>query len=437
MSRFEREFNENLSNFLTYLYSATKDSNVKKLIDIFDKIQTYKTAKKMLSTIGKYSDDIDNKNSSIFNNKFIILSGIDMNKLWPMLTREQINKVWLHLQLLCISANMVVQNSSNSLVITDVSEHMKNISVENTILDSEVSSVNSKFNNFNPYLGVGSDNDFSAEDLFSGPETLKGDSGTGLPNLGAMGGLGALKNVDISKFVDVKTLSSLIKDNVTDENIHLAIEHLREQLGDEMDNKRAKVMEEIFGAVASELKKIDTSGVIRVADILEPMENLIAKINPILKTNEIDMKYVWEITQKISAINGKGNEQMKLLSSFMNQQLSMLSKLKQSGGEVNKEEYLGQCNDILKDLGFKDLDLNKINISQLTTNITKTLKKDGKLNMNNITSSLTNCIGHDNVRQLEGMVGNIMQQPQPGQRGHKHSRGLDVEKMKRKRDQKL
>jgi hypothetical protein len=462
MDRFEREFNEHLCKFLNDLYSFTKNSNVKKLIDIFDKIHTRKTANKIISTLGKYGDQIDNKDDTIFKNKLVILPGVDLSKLWPIMDKDQKNKIWLYLQFLCISANMMVQESEsdnrNSSVMSDMSDvaSQRSMSLQNNDLSSMPVSSNLSespgLNQFNPYEGVGSDTgDFSTEDLFSGPDQLKGEESSGLPNLASMGGLGALKNMDISKFIDIKSLTTLIKENVNDKNIALAIGHLKEQIGEDIDEDKIKVIEQIFGTVGEELKGINTSGVIRISDIISPMENLVSRLGPMLKNNSIDLKYIWGIVNKVNSANGENadNKQFKLLSSFMSQQFAMMESTSgsadgtQPNDEValNPEAYMSQCNDMLKDLGFGNLDLEKLNLSSLASNLTNVIGQNGggldMSNISSIVSSIGGCLGEDNMNQMESMITSMFGGMQPNQRlGTRQARPLNVQKIKQRQAKK-
>lgn len=406
MNKFSQEFNENLCKFLTDLYKFTKNNSVKKILDLFNNLHTYKTAKKFTEAIGKHSLCIEKKDETLFDNKFIILPGIDMHKLWPSLDNSQKNKIWLHLEILSISANMLIQEGSENLLTLTDTKSMSSITIQNKDLGTLTNT--ESLNNFNPYTGVGSDNnDFNTDDLFSGPNDLPTDKNTSEFSLSSL----SLTNmIDINKFVDIKGLKEQLN-KITDEDIDSAFAQLKEVTGDEYDPKTATVIADILKEIAGELKKVNTDKSLQVTDVISTFEGLFAKLAPRLQDDKFDMKNLWKIAQvlseKYTPADGTDNN-MKMLSSFMQQQFAMIDKIGANGKmeitDEQQEEYLNQCNDILKDLGMNNLDIKNIDPNTLMSTLSSCIGSGGDLNM----AGIQGIMGNLNLSGIQSMMGNLL-----------------------------
>lgn len=406
MDKFQNEFSQQLHNFLSDMYTFTNSDNVKKILDVHEKLHTYKTAKKFMNVVGKYCNEIDERDPSIFSKKMIILPGVDMSKLWNKLDKSQQDKIWLYLQVLFISAGMIVQENSE--------ESSKNNTTDATNSD-DCSTVESSCN-FNPFVGVGNDDSgLSTEDLFNGPANLPCDKSDGsLPNFN-------LSNfIDISKFIDINTIVSKLKE-ITDEHIDSALIQLKETLGDELNESTINTISDMFKEISNEIKNINTTENIQITDIISLIETIVGKIIPKLQTNNFDVKNLWKIAQSLSSKfqtnsdNENENNQIKILSSFMDQQFTMMDNLNknaENGGSPEMEipkEYIDNCNGILNDLGIKGFDLNKLDMENIDIN---------NMNLNTLFDSISQISGQqDGVLPniVQTMFSNFMGQPQKKQ----------------------
>ncbi len=426
MEKFSQEFSENLCKFLADLYKFTKNNSVKKIIDVFKNLHPLKTAKKFIEATGKHSQCIESKDETLFRSKFIILPGIDMHKMWPLLDSSQKNKIWLHLEILSISANMVVQEGSESTVMTD-SKSMSSMSVHNRELGKDAAE--SSMNNFNPYVGVGTDDDnFGTEELFGGPDELPGDNNSSGFSLSS---LNLTNMIDIGKFVNIKELQEQIN-KIKDSDIDEAFEQLKRDTNGSYDQDTANSIASLLKDITHELKNINTDKTLQISDLITIVEGLISKITPKLKDGKFDMKNLWKIAQSLSEkyTPAEGDNNMKLLTSFMQQQFTMLDKVSEGNAiEITKEQqeaYMNQCNDILKDLGIGNVDIAKVDPLSIMQNLTSCVNSNGKLDVGGIQKMLSGLggIGGFDLSNIQNMMGNLLTGPQNthSQKKKKHNR---------------
>lgn len=110
IKKYQNDFCLNFKQCLNELYAFTNIESVKKLIDIYDKLDMSKVMNKYLELADKYDRELKSKNDIMFENPITLFPGIDMSVIWKLLNDEQKNIIWSYLQLLYTSGQVILQS---------------------------------------------------------------------------------------------------------------------------------------------------------------------------------------------------------------------------------------------------------------------------------------------------------------------------------------
>lgn len=252
---FTTAFKKTLDVYIKY---ADNNKDAKKMLQIYDNLDIKKLSKKIYANIEKHIDNIDNKNSLIFNDEFIILSGVNITNIWNKLNQKTQDKLWLSLKILLRTSEIII-NYNN------IKENMK----EN--------------NEFNPYDGLKGGN--LDTDAFNNSDAY------GKIEVGS-GGIDSLMKVT-GGMDNLNKLSEQLK-NMKDEDIEAATKNIKGLLGESAGN-----MDEMLKLISSELKTSDSLK--NSGDIFSTLQNVAEsvsnKMKPKIDSGEVDGDKLYNSTK--------------------------------------------------------------------------------------------------------------------------------------------
>jgi len=420
MEKYYHEFVGSLKKFVENLNRYVPNEGCADFIKYFDQLQMGKVMLRYLNKMRKYEVQLKNKDETMFANNFEILPNIDLHIYWPKLKSGQKNKLWTILQILYIQSEILLNNSeikdSSSEKNKVLNEMIDNIGddVENNGFSSSdkkniqlnessncitTRSIDNKYMlTINPYIGILSESQqipesgYSMNEMFSGPEILPGDSPNSSGILGNLNGL-----------LDVEKLSEELK-NMTPEQIDEATNNIKSLLGD-TDQKTTDVIHTMLTGIQNELKSesIDTSD--PWGCIGKISEKVAKNLQSKLDDDGVVMANLISSTQKLG--NCKDANGNPIFGGTMNP-FTMLQGLigKMSGG-VENQKFSGSvpqmpqmpqinknCNknsvnspnptpqQMLKEMGLEDFDLNNINPGNMAAMQQKIFKNIQKMDQN-------------------------------------------------------
>ena len=318
------------NNFITTFYKFISDldryspnGGTKLALIEFDK---YDIAKLIFRTYHLLKDNIQhitNKSDVLFTSEFVMLPGVDLKLIWPNLIKGQKEKVWTYLSILQIESELLM-------------EHTKDIKT------TPVEQPNEDSVQFNPYVGVGGNNSgYGVNEMFSAlpKDDEIQSSGPGIETIAKMIGLNKLVNFD--------ELADQLK-NMKKEDIESATNNIKELLGNNVDEKTSELFKTMLTDISEEMKNTNLDKGDPFANLLKISENVAMKMKPNIEKNNIDVSQLISSTQvfanQCKDTNGKPLFEGKvnpfsLLASFTN------------GGEINEEQCMAQCNEMLSSMG--------------------------------------------------------------------------------------
>lgn len=287
-----QQFVSNLYNFSVELHQYAPSSDTEKFIEVFEQLNMGKVILRYLNIVREHEPQIKNKDESIFNNQFNILPGIDLSAIWQKLDQPKKARVWTYLQILYVLCESMM-TQAKKIEQTGVSFEQSN---DDELLNRLILNAKQAKNEdqdqdkgkqeitFNPYIGVGgSDENYSVEQMFGGPDTLPAEEESG-PNVGL--GLGNMMGLD--KMLDLGELSKQFKDIDPDE-LGIATENIKKMMGENVDEKTSNTMSDMLNNITSELKNGDLSEGNPFENLVKIAENVAKKMKPQLESGELDL----------------------------------------------------------------------------------------------------------------------------------------------------
>lgn len=312
MEEYNTRFKETLHKFVKEVHKVAKSKNTEKILSVFHKLKMDKTQEKILTNIGPYSDQIKNRDEKMFDNKIILIPGINLNTVWKKMSDSQKTKCWLYLKILYILSEICTTNVStmgDKILQTDT-----NVASETTTDNTETESSNKNVeetdteNNdsslkFNPYEGIGNNNEkYNVQDMFSGVEKLGNVEKPSLDSL--------VKTFGVDKFAELEKLQDQLK-NMNDGDIESATQNIQSLMGDNVDKN---TLNTLLTNVANELKNTDMSK----GNIFENLSNIAENVTKNMRTkidnNEIDIKSLYKSTNDLASKCTGGNPNMNPMS---------------------------------------------------------------------------------------------------------------------------
>lgn len=334
-----KEFVQTLYNFVNDIHIYTGNENAKLFLKIFQKLKMDKIIRRFCEVVGKYGDAITEHNETIFSAPFKVLPDIDISEIWPQLNTKQKGKLWIYLEVLYMTANMLNQETE---IYTETSSSEN---VENKVKEFKPVIKNNDDNvivelGFNPYTGITSDNDVSVTDLCS---SIKIEEECKPMNISTL-----TKSLGLEKMLKLDSLVQKLKE-IDPEEIDNATENLKNVMKTNEDDKTSNLIADIIGDVAKELKsdKLDSS---------DPLENIIRIAERVSKNmgsrmsdDGITAESMLSLAQNLSSKCNNGQQPnidpMKIFGSI----LGNLNNLNNKPGSPNVES---QCKDIFKNLNL-------------------------------------------------------------------------------------
>ena len=400
-----KQFVKNLFKFVSDLNRYVPNEGTQKFINVFDKLIMGKVMLRFLNTMRSYEEKLNNKDESIFENDLVIFPGINLSNLWVKLESGQKKKVWAYLQILYIQSEFLLNYEESSAEATNKNKVMKEM-----INDVQESNKEDKLGlDFNPFIGVGEDNhQFTLDDVKANIEIYENENG----NEDSTPGLESIANLmGIDKMVDIDEFSEQLK-NMTEEDIDSATGNIMDLLGNNIDNKTSNILKsmltdisdglkkddgdsnsknsfnkimKIVGDVASKTKpKMDEEG-INMCDILSGTQNLVSNykdedgnsffsegMNPFdLLTKMMGGQGVNDNDDNNDEDNDGYNDQNNM---FYNTNFGHINKNclnnknnrnNKNNGNLNGQQYLNTCNDMLRKMGMPGIDKNNFNMDAI------------------------------------------------------------------------
>lgn len=313
MEEYNARFKETLHKFVKEVHKVTQSKNTEKILNVFHKLKMDKTQEKILTNLTPYADQIKNRDEQMFENKIILIPGINLHTVWNKLSDSQKNKCWLYLKILYILSEICTTNVSkmgDNILKTDTNvasetttdnTETENTETENTNKESESESDTDEDTElkFNPYEGIGNnDVNYNVQDMFTGIEKLgKVDK----PSLDSL-----VKTFGVDKFAELEKLQDQLK-NMNEDDIESATQNIQSLMGDNVDKK---TLNTLLTNVANELKNADMSQGNLFENLSNIAENVTKNMRTKIDNNEIDIKSLYKSTNDLAAKCSGGNSNL-------------------------------------------------------------------------------------------------------------------------------
>lgn len=392
MEQHYKQFEKNLYNCISDFNRYTPNEGANEFLMLFDKLDMGKVMLRYLNIMRDHQEKLNNRDESIFSQKLNIFPKIDMSVYWNKFTTGQKNKMWTYLQILYVQSELVLNfkessepsSDKNKIIksmISDVDKYTDTNNDQQTNLQNNLQNnlqtnlqislqANQQINklDFNPYIGIGNTNiEYNVNDILSGPESFPDAQQLSTPGLGSIAGM-----VGLDKMLNLNELSEQLK-NMNKEDIDAATDNIKGLLGGNIDEGTSSLISDMLHNIKDELKKDDIASGNPMDTIIKIAETVAEKMKPRIDSEGIDMNKLLTSTQNLTN-NCKDSEGNSMFSQGMNP-FNLLGKLVNQSGELNEEDCMKQCNDMLKNMGLDGVDLNGLDMSNINMNTLQKLQK--------------------------------------------------------------
>lgn len=381
---------EHYKNFVTIMYKFINDYNrylpsegAKKALEVYNNLDMAKVIFRTYHLLKDNLNKIQIKDESLFNQPFIILPDIDISKNWTHLSSGQKNKLFTYLHILVIESEILMdlnnENKKNGLDTKLILENSAGTPINNNLnpennndqmvkKDTKDETLVTKFN---PYVGIGGNiESYGVEDMFSSVPTLEEDKplGAGIESIANM--------IGINKMINIQELSDQLK-NMKKEDIDNATNNIKNLLGTNIDEKTTTLISDMLSNISDELKKNEMGKGDPFKNILNIAEVVAGKMKPKIINDKIDVSQLINSTQSF-ANQCKDKDGNPMFSENMNP-FNLLNRLAGNfnNENVSEEKYMKECNDMLKNMGMGNLDIQEISNNLQKSNHNNN-KKSGK-----------------------------------------------------------
>jgi len=338
MNKLYNEYVNSYCDFLKDLnrYNNNSNEHITNYLNVHDKLDFNKVMLRYLSVFKEHEELLNKKDEKLFEYKLEILPQINISELYNNLTDKQKNKIWTYLQILFIQSELLLNNK-------ETPSPTNNMETSKELEESK---------EFNPFKGVGSTTEYTVDELFSNIEKISDkEYNMGLESI--------IETTGIDKMIDLNKLSEQLK-NLNKEEIDEATNNIKGLFGDKMDKNTGDLLNNMLNNITSELKKEDISNGNPIKNIMKIAETVATNLKPQINEKNIDMSKLWNSTENI-AKNYKDNKGENPFGN--NNPLQMLGKMMNmiNNPNLNENDCLDECNDMLKQLGMNGMDLKKLN----------------------------------------------------------------------------
>lgn len=341
MDQYYQEFSSNLLNFIKDVNRYQKNDICDKILEYYPRLKTEKLVMKVHSACSLCSEGIKTENEDIFNSEFNVFPGFNLSQMWVNFTSGQKKKIWTYLQMLYLQSNMIV----SMLTKNDISESEKNIMKDIVV------------HNFNPYIGVGTNNDYTVGDIVESNNKFNEKLDEEYkPELGMS------FNKIIGQFVNMEDLSKALQ-NLDDTQINSAVENITNMLGTTSDDRSKELITNIMDNIKNEINTPENQEKIKSGDcsvlidlatksyenmknqvVVDQgdMSNLSGAVNNMINQlggnkegNPLGM--LQSVINNLSPNGVRGN--MNISEEEVNERMSALMSQLNQGGKVNRREF--------------------------------------------------------------------------------------------------
>ncbi len=371
---YNKEFFKHLREFLTILCEYTKLDGVKDMLSKFNVLTQSKVIAHFVKKTKNLSQQIKNKDASIFSTKFNIFPGIDMNLVWNKLDNLNKEKIWIYLHLLFITSTKTMLATASTMSTGPVCS--TEATSDNTASETTASSDVLSSDNFNPFIGIktGKNNaNYNINDLYSGPKVLPGQETTSVSGFDLSS---FTQGIGIEKYID--ELSDQLK-NINKNDIDTALNQIKTHLGTSLDEKTSGVISNIITDISDELKNSDLSKGNVIQNLSGIAMNVAQRLTPKLQSSDLDkdqmqksfMNLLSKCQPDSNATNSTGPNPLNMLYQMVDKMKNIPSSSTNTNTGANTgtntsdcvttetqqlENISVECNKMLKNLGC-DIDI--------------------------------------------------------------------------------
>lgn len=289
------------------------------------------------------------KDETLFDNKFSIVPGVDLNKLWSKLDNDKKGNVWKYLEFLHLVAECYVQMTTTGKVDAEkMTKEVKQVKESNKVTEvTKVTKTKPKPLEFNPYEGVGGDGDFGVDDLLTGdlpPEENEEGGGPSLFNPSMLASAAGLGNV-----FDGEKLKEQLG-SLTPEEINKAKSSIKKALAGKND-KVADVLGGMLDDVTDQLAKEDLSKGNPLQNIMKVAESIAGKLKPKMEKHGVTAGELFMSAKSLatSAGNAKGPSMMESLDpKQLEENMKKMQESMQGGGPPNMMKMMQMMQSMMK-----------------------------------------------------------------------------------------
>jgi len=269
-----QQFITNLYKFVFDINRYTPSNELKEFIDAYDKLDMNLVLLRFYSVIKDYKTLIKNKDEELFTYDLKLIPGFNLKNNWTLFKHKQKIKIWAYLNVLYTLTEMLVEYNNSTL-----STSSTNLNAQNNL-------------DFNPYFGVGTNNNFGVEQI--GLQNFNEDNGeasNGLTSMLSMTGIGKMLNID--------ELKDQLK-NMTKEDIEEATANINNMLGNNMDDNTNNLISSMLTNISQELQNDDMDSNDPLGGILKIAEKVATKMKPKMDSGEFDMDKLINSTKNLA-----------------------------------------------------------------------------------------------------------------------------------------
>lgn len=365
MEQHYKNFITTLYNFMNDLNRYSHNDNIHKLIQVYNQLDMAKVIFKVANFTKEFANDINNKNQSIFDKPLFILPEIDLSLQWSKLTTAQKNKSWTYLHILSIESDFLMNFDKQSSEVQSVHVSQPTEQITQTETSQEP-----KHLDFNPYVGVGTnDGNYGVNELYSATPNLKDDKPT------APGISSVLSMLGVDKMINMDELSQQLK-NMKKEDIDNATNNIRSLLGNNIDENTSALINDMLTGITTELNNKNVGNGDPLQNIMKIAESVATKIQPRMENQNFDMSKLLNSTQTL-ADQCKDDSGKPLFSGNTNPfaMLNQLTGLMKNNQEMSEDQYIQNCNNMLKNMGFEGVDVENMDLGNITNQLKNKMSK--------------------------------------------------------------
>jgi len=372
MEQLTKDFLCNLFDFVTKIYTYTKNDGANIFLREFQNLNMAKVIKKFVDVMGPYGSDLNLRNESIFlsndqkKKQLVVFPGINMNIIWIQLNSDQKEQLWAHLQWLYTTSHLIIKEIAEKSEKSEKSENFENTNSETQIVLNNTSDKDKPLE-FNPYIGVGEVNStYGIDELFSGPQELPGQEKSLLNPQDLLTNMMPKMNINTilkTMGIDMNDLKQQLK-NLDKSEIDNATNTIQSLLGNDLSPETSSLIKDMVTEVVDELKQDNAKTANGEDDFMKVAENLATKLMPKIQSSGIKSEDIWKSTMKM-ADNCKdkdGKPMFNMNEGPMSLLKNMMTDMQNPGAKpsMSQKEYMEQCSKMMSGMNIPGMDMSNM-----------------------------------------------------------------------------